>query len=106
MEIFLNMSVPFILAYATSQTQACLHLATARGSNTPPLYGELAKGKLSHAPLLCSGVFDFLSVFLCCRCNVRCISILFQHCFCLIWNIFCFFSKVYVPKRTTVEHII
>jgi len=26
-----------ILAYATSQTQACLHLATARGSNTPPL---------------------------------------------------------------------
>ncbi len=27
----------FILAYATSQAQACLHLATARGSNTPPL---------------------------------------------------------------------
>lgn len=54
------MSVPFILAYATSQTQACLHLATARGSNTPPLWGELAKEKLGHAPLLCSGVFDYM----------------------------------------------
>ena len=60
MEIFLNMSVPFILAYATSQTQACLHLATARGSNTPPLWGELAKEKPGHAPLLCSGVFDYM----------------------------------------------
>ncbi|RKI42795.1 hypothetical protein D7V86_04750 [bacterium D16-51] len=38
-----------------------LHLATARGSNTPPLWGEQAKEKLSHAPLLCCGVFDFCS---------------------------------------------
>jgi len=33
----------FILAYATSQTQACLHLATARGSNTPPLGADMLK---------------------------------------------------------------
>ena len=26
-----------------------------RGSNTPPLWGELAKKKLSHAPLLAAG---------------------------------------------------
>ena len=36
----------FILAYATSQTQACLHLATARGSNTPPLGADLLKRSL------------------------------------------------------------
>ncbi|RKI51074.1 hypothetical protein D7V86_26795, partial [bacterium D16-51] len=38
--------------------QACIIRARPRGSNTPPLWGELAKGKLGHAPLLCSGVFD------------------------------------------------
>ncbi|RKI43142.1 hypothetical protein D7V86_01405 [bacterium D16-51] len=42
--------------------QACIIRACPRGSNTPPLWGELAKGKLGHAPLLCSGVFDSKSL--------------------------------------------
>ena len=77
----------FILAYATSQTQ-CLQgtessfslgdcarvaehpvdvrLATTeaeRRPDTPPLWGELAKGKLSHVPLFCSGVFDLFAKY-------------------------------------------
>ncbi|RKI40312.1 hypothetical protein D7V86_11750 [bacterium D16-51] len=36
------------------------HLATARGTNTPPLWGEQAKEKLGHAPLLCGGYLAFL----------------------------------------------
>ena len=51
--------VAIIYAIVSSVVIECLHLATARGSNTPPLWGELAKEKLSHAPLLCSGVFDY-----------------------------------------------
>ncbi len=31
-----------------------------RGSNTPPLWGELAKKKLSHAPLLAAGYLTYL----------------------------------------------
>ncbi len=30
-----------------------------RGSNTPPLWGELAKKKLSHAPLLAAGYLTY-----------------------------------------------
>ena len=35
------------------------HPSAPAGSNTPPLWGEQTKEKLSHAPLLCCGVFDF-----------------------------------------------
>ena len=43
-----------------------------RGSNTPPLWGELAKKKLSHAPLLVAGYLTVIAfiVYGCFRFNI------------------------------------
>ncbi len=43
-----------------------------RGSNTPPLWGELAKKKLSHAPLLVAGYLTVIAfiVYGCLRINI------------------------------------
>lgn len=40
--------------------QVCIIRVRPQRSNTPPLWGELAKEKPDHASLLCSRVFDFV----------------------------------------------
>ena len=51
--------VIFVTAFIPAKQRAKRELARIwrlpRGSNTPPLWGELAKKKLSHAPLLAAG---------------------------------------------------
>ncbi len=52
---FHNVQVFIYSREATSQARACSHLATAARVKYPAPQGELAKKKLSHAPLLAAG---------------------------------------------------
>jgi hypothetical protein len=49
----------FILAKQRAKRELARIWRLPRGSNTPPLWGELAKKKLSHAPLLAAGYLTF-----------------------------------------------
>jgi hypothetical protein len=54
----------FFVLFISAKQRAKRELARIwrlpRGSNTPPLWGELAKKKLSHAPLLAAGYLTFV----------------------------------------------
>jgi hypothetical protein len=61
-EVLIIISCPFLFSamlFIPAKQRAKRELARIwrlpRGSNTPPLWGELAKKKLSHAPLLAAG---------------------------------------------------
>jgi hypothetical protein len=49
------LAVGFIPAKQRAKRELARIWRLPRGSNTPPLWGELAKKKLSHAPLLAAG---------------------------------------------------